>query len=363
MPAFYNRRSMPISRRTLLAAGPAALAAQSAPALRLPKKVRIAFIGTDGHTGEVTTPLPMVPDAEIVAVHESEARAKQFARRYPNAKIYTGDYRAMLDEVKPDIATVCNVLSDHAAAIVECLQRDIHVVAEKPVATEPADLDRIKNAMAKSKAKMTAMYNMRYSPPYLALKKIAASGELGEIVQLDSQKSYKVGNRAPWWYKRKTYGGTMPWIGIHMVDLMRFVTGRDFTETFGYQNHFAFPETGDTENVTGHIFRMDNGGVALLRMDYLRPQAATTHGDDRLRIAGTKGVAEYMAATGVTIVSDKRKTEEVRELPPSEHLFLHFLDHVYNGKAPGITWDEIYRTTHIVLAARAAAEEHRVVKL
>lgn len=355
---------MPISRRTLLAGTPAALAAQSTtPALRLPKKVRIAFIGTDGHTGEVITPLPQLPDAEIVAVHESEARAKQFLRRFPAAKAYAGDYRRMLDEVKPDIVTVCNVISEHAAAIVECLNRDIHVVAEKPVASEPADLERIRKAIAGSKGKLTAMYNMRYSPPYLALKKICASGELGDVVQIDSQKSYKVGNREPWWYKRATYGGTMPWIGIHMVDLMRYVSGRDLTETFGYQNHVAFPETGDTENVTGHVFRLDNGGVALLRMDYLRPLNAPTHGDDRMRLAGTNGVAEYMAATGVTLVSDKRKPEVIQELPPSEDLFVHFLDHIYNGKPPGITWDDIYRTTHIVLSARAAAEQHRVVKL
>jgi predicted dehydrogenase len=191
-----------------------------------------------------------------------------------------------------------------------------------------------------------------------------ASGELGEICQLDSQKSYKVGNREPWWYKRATYGGTMPWIGIHMVDLMRYCSGRDFVETFGFQNHMGFPETGDTENVTGHVFRMDNGGVALLRMDYLRPLTAPTHGDDRLRIAGTKGVAEYMAATGVTLLSLSRKQPEViKELPPSEHLFVHFVDHIYNGKPAPITWDDIYRTTHIVLQARNAAEGHKIIKL
>jgi predicted dehydrogenase len=329
----------------------------------LPQKIRIVFIGTDGHTAEVTTPLPRIPDAEIVALHESESRAAQFVRRYPAAKTYTGDYRTMLDQVKPDIVCVCNVISEHAAAIVECLHRGIHVIAEKPVASELADLEKIKKAIGGSKAKLTAMYNMRYTPQYLALKKIVQSGEIGQVVQMDTQKSYKEGNRAPWWYKRATYGGTMPWIGIHMVDLMRFVSGRDFNETFGYQNHFESPRTGDTENVTGHIFRMDNGGVALLRMDYLRPQTAATHGDDRLRMAGTKGVAEYMAATGVTLITESRKQEVVKDLPPPEWLFLHFLDHIYHGKPPGISWDEIYRTTYIVLRAREAAEEHRVVKL
>jgi hypothetical protein len=70
-----------------------------------------------------------------------------------------------------------------------------------------------------------------------------------------------------------------------------------------------------------------------------------------------------MAATGVTLITESRKQEVVKDLPPPEWLFLHFLDHIYNGKPPGISWDEIYRTTYIVLRAREAAEEHRVVKL
>jgi predicted dehydrogenase len=344
---------------------PAALAAQGAPAaLRLPQKVRVAFIGTDGHTAEVTGPLPQLPDVEIVAVHDAGKRAQGFAKRYASAKVFAGDYRTMLDEVKPEVACVCNVISEHSAAVVECLNRGIHVIAEKPVAAEPAGLEKIKKALAGSKAKLTAMYPMRFSPPYLALRKIVQSGELGEICQLDSQKSYKVGNREPWWYKRATYGGTMPWIGIHMVDLMRHCSGRDFTETFGFQNHMGFPETGETENVTGHVFRMDNGGVALLRMDYLRPLTMPTHGDDRMRIAGTKGIAEYMAATGVTLLSLSRKQPEtIKELPPSEELFVHFLDHIYHGKPAPVTWDDLYRTTHIVLHARAAAEDRKIVRL
>jgi hypothetical protein len=83
-----------------------------------------------------------------------------------------------------------------------------------------------------------------------------------------------------------------------------------------------------------------------------------------LRIAGTKGVAEYMAATGVTLLSLSRKQPEViKELPAAEHLFVHWVDHIYNGKPEPITWNDIYRTTHIVLQARAAAEDHKIVKL
>ena len=97
-------------------------------------------------------------------------------------------------------------------------------------------------------------------------------------------------------------------------------------------------------------------------MDYLRPQGASSHGDDRLRLAGTKGVAEYMAATGVTVINGK-ESRVVKDLPVMQSLFVDFLNHVYYGKPISLTWDQIYRGTQIALAARDAAEEHKIVKV
>src|SRR6185436_16229612 len=209
--------------------------------------------------------------------------------------------------------------AERAEVIVECLDRKIHVVAEKPVATEWKDLERVKKAVEKGPAKLTAELNMRYTPPYMALKQIVDYGELGEIVQIDSQKSYKESRRNPRWYKRATYGGTIPWIGIHMIDNILYTTGRNLVEVFTFQNHVGSPQTGETENITDSVFRMDNGGLTALRMDYLRPQGAPSHGDDRLRLAGTKGVAEYMAATGVTVINGK-DSRVVKDLPVQQSL-------------------------------------------
>jgi len=350
-----------MTRRTLLAGLPA----MAAP-LRLPQKIRCALLGLDGHAGEVLSPLPQLPDVEMVAFADPEPKTLARYAKNPHlakAKQYA-DWRKMLDAEKIDVIGVCNANSEHAGAILACLDRKIHVISEKPIATELADLDKVRRAVEKGSAKFTAMLPMRFSPPYLALKQIVASGELGDIVQIDAQKSYQPAPRPAWYFKRATYGGTMAWIGIHMVDLMIHISQRDMTEAFGFQNHLGFPETGDTENVTGTVFRLDNGGVALLRMDYLRPKTSGSHGDDRLRLTGLKGIAEYMAATGVTVMSNSRSSRDVvTELPPSRHLFVDFLNHIYNAGPDPIPWKEIVRGHQIVLGARDAMEKKRIMKL
>jgi predicted dehydrogenase len=162
---------------------------------------------------------------------------------------------------------------------------------------------------------------------------------------------------------RKTYGGTIPWIGIHMIDLMRFTSGRELTAVASFQTRIAFPEIGDMENVTGSLFQLDNSGVGTLRMDYLRPDTAPTHGDDRLRLAGLKGVAEYQAATGVTLMTGSRKPEVIGERAPRGSVFIDYLQYAYNNAAPTLTLADIFKTNEIVLAARDAADQRRIVRI
>jgi predicted dehydrogenase len=162
---------------------------------------------------------------------------------------------------------------------------------------------------------------------------------------------------------RSSYGGSIPYIGVHMVDLMRWLSGREFVEAVSLQAHIGYPEYGQMENTTGTLFRLDNGGVGVLHMDYLRPLTASTHGDDRLRLAGTGGVVEYQEASGVTVLTGKQKARAITELPKARSLFLDFLDSVYNQKASGLPLGDIYRVNEIVLGARESAEKRTFVKL
>ena len=195
---------------------------------------------------------------------------------------------------------------------------------------------------------------MRFEPQFAALKQIVSSGAIGEVIQVSAQKSYKAGTEE-WRHHRDTYGSTILWIGIHMIDLMRWTSGREFVDATGWQNRVGFPELGDQENVSASVFRLDNGGLAILRMDYLRPKTAATHGDDRLRLAGTLGVAEYIAATGVTLITTKEGLKTITSLPPSGSVLVDFVEGIYNNKPRSVTEDDIWRVNEITLAAHESS--------
>lgn len=360
---WQNRSMREITRRAWM--GGVALAAQAAEKtiVRLPQKVRLAIIGLEGHIGEILGPLDRVPDVELVAVQDpSRALVEGVGSKHPSARAYS-DWRELLDREKLDMVGVCGTNGERAEILIACAQRKLHIVAEKPLAITTVDLERVKRSVAENGVRLTMLIEMRFESQYRALKQIVDSGAIGEVAQMAAQKSYKLGERPEWMLHRSTFGGTIPYIAIHMVDLMRWTSGRELVETVSVEGRVGFPRLGEMENTTATIFRLDNGGTAALHLDYLRPETAPTWGDDRLRLAGTRGVVEYQAATGVTLVTDKQPPRTITDLPESGSLFLDFLSSVYNGSPLVLELKDIYRANEIVLAARDAGDKRQMTRV
>jgi predicted dehydrogenase len=358
------------SRRRLLAGtlGSSLMAqVEAPPEVRLPRKIRLALAGFDGHPEEILRVLPRLPDVELVAVAGEEsdpgAQANALQDRYAAKARRYETLAQLLAAEQPDVVAVCNHNGRRTAAILACAARQIDVIAEKPLALHRAGLDAVYAAVRRSGIHLGMLLPMRFDPPYLAMRRIVESGAIGEVLQMDAQKSYQLGARPAWQKHAATYGSTILWIAIHSIDLMLWVGGRRFTEAASLQSHVGFPEAGDMQNVTASLFRLDNGGSATLHMDYLRPAAASGHGDDRLRVSGSRGIVEYQESTGVTLITAKSGFEVVRDLPRQQSVFLDFLRSVYQGATPALSWPEIVRANEVTLAAHTAAAQHRFVAI
>jgi predicted dehydrogenase len=340
---------------------------ETPPEVRLPRKIRLALAGFDGHPEEILRVLPQLPDVELVAVANEEsdpaAQTNVLKNRYAAKARRYETLTQLLAAEQLDLVAVCNHNGRRAGAILACAARKLNVIAEKPLALSRTDLDAVYAAVKRSGIHLGMLLPMRFEPPYLAMRRIVQTGAIGDVLQMDAQKSYQLGARPAWQKHATTYGSTILWIAIHPIDLMLSVSGRTFTEAASLQSHVAFPEAGDMQNVTATLFRMDNGGSATLHMDYLRPLTASGHGDDRLRVSGTRGIVEYQASTGVTLMTEKSAPEVVKELPRQQSVFVDYLQSVYQGAKPALSWTEIVRANEATLAAHTAAGLHRFVAI
>lgn len=324
--------------------------------------VKVAFIGLKGHWYTVAEELPKLREAAWVATADDNPEQLKRVPDFPGANRETRtylDWRELLEKEQPEVVVECGIDRDRAEIILACAERGISVVAEKPLTKTLDELDRVRKAVEESGILVSMLITMRTTPPFLAIKQAVESGVIGEVCQGGGQKSYKLGERPEWQKSRETFSGIIPFVGIHIIDLFRWCSGREFAEVMAYQSNVGHPEAGDLEDNACVIARLDNGASAAFRLDYCRPAAAPTHGDDRLRIAGSKGVIETIGGEVMLTTHDRQPRE--LPLPKPVPFFADFLAARREQRAPFIPFADCARITEIVLRAREAAETGRPV--
>jgi predicted dehydrogenase len=331
--------------------------------------LRVVQVGAQGHYGDIVTGIPLVKDCRLVGVARSfpaesvENITKSLAWS-PAVPIYD-DYRKMLDELEPDIVAVFAPYASNGQVNIEAVRHGCHVISEKPVASTLNDLDTLRAERDRMKVRVAAMLTMRSQPGFVAAHKAVRAGCIGEPLLISAQKSYKWGGR-PWYFKlRKDYGGSIPWVAIHAIDFIRFVTGLEFTSVTARQVVKLHKEYPQCEDCGALLFEMSNGGHATLTFDYLRPAPAGSHGDDRLRVAGTRGVVEVRVAeqTFCELISDERAATQLPLAADKHNIFVDFVASLRGGHPLGFSDEDVFRATEVALKARDAADRRLTVEL
>lgn len=367
----------PITRRTFLQAAGGAAALAFAPDGKADARrkigantvIRTGLIGREGgHYGIILNSIPKMPNVHWVAYAKGEPREDtawiQKQPAYTKQTHIYEDYREMLEKEALDVVGVCLPLYENAGASIEAVRRGINVLSEKPAATTFEDLSRLEEAVRQSGVCYGIMLDMRGMPIFQAARKAVQQGAIGEPILVSGQKSYQWGPERPWYYKeKKTYGGTIPWIGIHALDYMHWVSGQEYAQVSAWQGNKAHPQYPGCEDHAGILFRLMNGGTAMCHLDYLRPEAAPSHGDSRLRIAGSEGVLEaFEYGNRVNLISSKGNAGDL-PLPPAVDLFSTFVAHLRGEGQPLISTDDSFSITRVCLKARDAADHGTWVAL
>lgn len=188
------------------------------------------FMGT-AHANALAR-LPMFfPDAPTtgrrVLVGRDEDRLVSAADRLGFAETST-DWRAALDRIDVLYNLAPNYL--HAEPSIAALERDIHVLSEKPLAHSLDAARRMADAAAESDAIAGVGFNYRFVPALRLAADLVAAGELGEIRRVSARylQDWLVDPTEPWsWRNNETLAGSgaLGDLGSHTIDLARFLVG------------------------------------------------------------------------------------------------------------------------------------------
>ncbi len=324
--------------------------------------MKLCMIGARGHSGYVTSTLPSLPGLRLAAICSGDGSQPLVLRRL--AASYRPEeylnWREMLDRESPDVLSVDGPFEAHAEMCIEALQRNIHVFCEKPIALCLDDLQRIEQAYFSGSGKIISMVALRYDDCFYTAQKLSSSGLAGEIMLIQTRKSYKLGKRPDFYKTRATYGGTISWVGSHAIDWIQWYSGSEFATVSATQTTRNNQDLGELEIACQCQFTMKNSVLAQASLDFLRPDAAPTHDDDRIRIVGTKGVIE-VAEASVTLIGSQGEQKIEKLNRPELQIFPSFVASI-KGKGGCLTdAKETFALTRACLNAQLAADQQKIV--
>ena len=330
------------------------------------KKLKIAQIGASGHYeyalpaikkyGFVLCALAAGDDSEDIS-----RAARDFSALGQNPKIYA-DWRRMLDDEKPDVVIINSYMGYNAEMCVYAIEKGINIFCEKPAATTLEGLSRIKDAYRaadKERVHIAGMFGITYAPHFEAARRFIAGGGIGEVRLISAQKSYRLGVREPFYSDRALFGGTIPWVAVHAIDWIYALTDFKFSAVTATHSSYANGGNGNLEATAALMFEGKGGTAATVTADYLRPSAAPTHDDDRLRAAGAKGVIEVRG--GKVYVIDGEGERVIENVRPEHDIFEEFALEISGEGVCRSGAKELFDVTEIALIARESADEGRKI--
>lgn len=185
-------------------------------------EIKWAVLGTGVIANEMAAALAKGGRNIYAVGNRTYSKAVAFAEKYGIEKVYD-DFEEMFTDPDVDVIYITTPHNTHLPFMEKALRGGKHVLAEKSITLNSAELERVR-ALAKEKklilAEAMTIYHM---PLYRKLREILASGRLGKVnlitMNFGSFKEYDMQNR---FFNRNLAGGAMLDIGVYALSFVRW---------------------------------------------------------------------------------------------------------------------------------------------
>ncbi len=219
---------------------------------------------------------------EVVAIQTGNSDRSTHAQQdFPNTKVVPTIDQLVANEL--DLVVVASANLVHAEHALAAINAGIPVVVDKPMGRTFAETELIINAGKEAGVPVSTFFNRRWDSDALTIKKVLASGTLGDIHRIDSRfERFRPDlNAASWRENMSASDG-----GGQLLDLQPHLIST------------AIDWFGKAELVTATVRSLrggaDDDSVLVLRhesgtISYLSASAVVGAPGPRVRILGTKG--------------------------------------------------------------------------
>lgn len=236
--------------------------------------------------------------AVLAAVCDLDADVAQNAAREFGAVRWYTDAQAMLATERLDLVDVATRMDTHRRLVELALARHVPTVVQKPMAPTFAECSAMVAEADAGGIFFAVHENFRFQRPVQRLKEILESGEIGAVTwaRIGLRTGIDVYRNQP--YLRDEKHLIVLDLGIHLLDLARFLVGEVAHLTCETQRRNPSAAGEDTAAM---LLRHDSGVVSVVECTY--ENRRSTGGDVLIEVEATAGGAELLAGGDLVVTT------------------------------------------------------------
>ncbi len=234
-------------------------------------KVKFAIIGL-GIFGEkrLIPGFSKAQNAELVAIYKRDlSSARQKAKQFNIPRAYDAISNLLADkEIEAVFIATPNNL--HLPQTLQAAAAGKHVIVEKPMALSVGECEQMIGACRKAGVHLMVGQSQRFLNVVQRTREIVQSGELGKVIFANTHYTFHV-ERSPrtWvWDKAVAGGGPVFDLGVHCIDLMRYVLHQDVRDARSFLSPPGINTRNQVEKAAVVAMQFDKGTLGSMLCAY-----------------------------------------------------------------------------------------------
>jgi UDP-N-acetylglucosamine 3-dehydrogenase len=288
----------------------------------------------------------------------------EITKRYRS--ISYADYKVMIDNENLDAVSIAVPTELHKEISEYALSHNLHVLLEKPIASNEPEAQDIIACAKEHKKKLMIGHIERFNPAIVKLKERLEKKELGEIYKIDVERIGPFPSRV-------LDVGVVVDLSVHDLDIVNYLMGSKVERAYAETQRRLHPTAEDSVIA---LIKYENDVLGVFNVNYLSPSKIR-----KISIFGKKGMfaADYLeqelyfhenqgfgSSDWDTVVEGDVTKIRVDKKEPLQSEIDSFVSSIINDTPSPITGEEALealKTAYLLLESAKRKEVIDVVKI
>lgn len=274
-------------------------------------------------------------NTKLICISDINKKKKIYAKQLKTKFVNNSKY--VFEDKNINLVSIATYDNFHFKNILTAIERKKNIFVEKPLCQNIKQLKKIKKLLKKSKLKLSSNFVLRYHPKFKKVKEIVSRNIIGKIYSIEGEYNYgRLEKLLKGWRGRLPYYSIAQGGGIHIIDLMIWLTNSIPTKTISLGNKFNSKILNykfNDNNIA--LLKFKNGTIGKVTSNF---SCVMPH-NHYLKIYGTKGTIEVNFDKILLFKSRKKNSRPINVKYKNnknykKELLNLFLDCLRNNKKP-----------------------------